>query len=793
MRICLHIGLMHAGAERLQEVLSAKRAALRARGVLVPKSPGAPNHSRLYMAVTDPDHIDPLRFNRGTITAARQEALRAELREELAADIGEHQPEVMILSCPELGTGLSRQSELERLRDLLAPLAEEIRIVAHVDAQARVLAAQYGAQILEGRAAPLSRDLALVGAADWFQAALATRPEIAPMRGLFEETQAAPFWLDYRGVQRFWEGVFGADCFSYRSYDPALFQGERVTREVCEAFGIEGQIGKIAAAAPAPPLSAASLARGRQFNALLLRLLERDAHVVPRKLWRQMVQEMAIDGPALRPEDLEQVTAYFAADNAALCAAHPGLDPRCFETARASESGGSGGDWQEADPEFGFRASQYLLAGLHRIETATREERAAREGALGGRAGTGAAHRGPGQAEPSARARRLLPAAALEKFDSLQGSPYQPHNRIGSVDEEAELPPYSEVPPRRLPKGQSGTLIIGCMKNEAPYILEWIAYHRMIGVDSFLIYSNDCSDGTAEILNRLQEMGVIAHRNNDGWKGKSPQQYALNQARREPLTKAADWLIHIDVDEFINVRCGNGRLEDFLDRVPEASAVAMTWRLFGHGGVRRLADQPVIAQFERCAPQYCPKPHTVWGFKTMFRNSGAYKALSCHRPNKLDPDRRDGVRWVNGSGADMTAEAAEKGWRNSRSSIGYDLLQLNHYALRSAESFLVKRQRGRALHVDRSIGLNYWIRMDWNDHRDVTIQRNLPRLRAEMARLLEDPELRRLHHAGMQWHLEKAEELHKLPEFEELYSQALEIDLTATERVAWALSLDLES
>ena len=70
------------------------------------------------------------------------------------------------------------------------------------------------------------------------------------------------------------------------------------------------------------------------------------------------------------------------------------------------------------------------------------------------------------------------------------------------------------------------------MKNEAPYILEWVAYHRAMGVDNFLIYTNDCSDGTSEMLDRLQEMGVLQHRNNDNWKGNSPQQYALNQPRK---------------------------------------------------------------------------------------------------------------------------------------------------------------------------------------------------------------------------------------------------------------------
>ena len=141
----------------------------------------------------------------------------------------------------------------------------------------------------------------------------------------------------------------------------------------------------------------------------------------------------------------------------------------------------------------------------------------------------------------------------------------------------------------------------------------------------------------------------------------------------------------------------------------------------------------------------------------------------------------------------MTNEAINNGWRSSKKSIGYDLLQLNHYALRSAESFLIKRQRGRALHVDRSIGLNYWIRMDWSGARDITIKRNLPRLRAEYDRLMADEALAAWHRKGLDWHRAKARELHDMPEFEDLYRQALSLNLTEMERVAYALALDLES
>ena len=51
-------------------------------------------------------------------------------------------------------------------------------------------------------------------------------------------------------------------------------------------------------------------------------------------------------------------------------------------------------------------------------------------------------------------------------------------------------------------------LIVSTMKNEAPYILEWVAYHKAIGFDAFLIYTNDCTAGTDFMLDRLEELGV---------------------------------------------------------------------------------------------------------------------------------------------------------------------------------------------------------------------------------------------------------------------------------------------
>ncbi|HHH89401.1 MAG TPA: glycosyltransferase family 2 protein [Aliiroseovarius sp.] len=790
MRVFLHIGLEHCGAPRLQQVLADKREQLARTGVLFPRIGGAKNQTRLFMAVSDPGHVGLLRHNRGFGPAAAQAQLLARLADDLRAEVTRHQPDTLILSAAQLAT-LPTTSAIARLHALLEPLSRDITIVAHVDEQARVMVRHYGEAVWSGRTAPLERELALAASGDdWRATALEGWQDFDPRRHLFAEVQAVPFWLDYEGLQAAWESVFGAGSMRLRAYDPELFHGENIIKEAMEAFDISEITGKIKPDEPPRQPSAVSLSRARRMNEVLTRLVAR-GKVIPRPLWRRILNEIARPGAPIRPGSLAPLSKAFEPANKRLIRAHPGLSAACLKRDRALPQ------WQEADPELGFRATQYGAAFLPRINRATREARQAARAQAKARAKTLA------QAENNAPAglnghlspvaEKLFTKAARENYISLKGGRFEPSNRLATPGEDQPAPPFAEITPRDLPPGNTGRVIVGCMKDEAPYILEWIAFHRQIGIDNFLIYTNACSDGTVEILERLQELGIVQHRDNNDWKGNSPQQHALNQSLKEPLIQNAEWVIHIDVDEFMNIRCGNGTVDDLLERVPDATNIAMTWRMFGHNGVTRLADKLVIDQFDRAAPTYCPKPHTVWGFKTMVRNIGAYAKLSCHRPNKLDPARAGDVRWVNGSGRPMGPGVAEHGWRSSLSTIGYDLIQLNHYALRSAESYLIKRQRGRALHVDRSIGLNYWVRMDWSDYRDLSIKRNVARLEAELARLKSDPELARLHRAGFDWHRARARALHQNPEFEELYQNALKTRLAPLERVAYSLALDVQS
>ncbi|GAB4388779.1 MAG: hypothetical protein Kow0045_23440 [Albidovulum sp.] len=319
-------------------------------------------------------------------------------------------------------------------------------------------------------------------------------------------------------------------------------------------------------------------------------------------------------------------------------------------------------------------------------------------------------------------------------------------------------PPASSPRPAPAAAAEAGrTCIVTTMKNEGPFILEWLAHHRAIGVEDFLIYTNDCTDGTDRMLEMLQRKGLVQHRENPfrAMPGLKPQHAALQAAESEPVIRDCGWAICMDVDEFINIKIGDGTLAALYEAMGEANMISLTWRLFGNADVVAYEDRFVTEQFTLCAPELIRKPHQAWGFKTLFRNIDIYKKLGVHRPKGLRPDLWDQVRWLNGSGRPMPREIFRNGWRSTLETYGYDWVQLNHYAVRSVESFLVKRDRGRVNHVDRDQGLNYWFRMNHNAERETSILRLVPRARAEFDRLMADPEIRAAHLAAVAAHRER--------------------------------------
>ena len=113
--------------------------------------------------------------------------------------------------------------------------------------------------------------------------------------------------------------------------------------------------------------------------------------------------------------------------------------------------------------------------------------------------------------------------------------------------------------------------IVTCMKNEGAFAVEWIAYHLSIGFDHIIVFSNDCDDSTVSICKLLEKEGLVTHIHNDFPEGQSPQQHALEIAITHEKVKQSDWTIHIDVDEFILVELGDGKISELTKFAADAA------------------------------------------------------------------------------------------------------------------------------------------------------------------------------------------------------------------------------
>ncbi|WP_341234999.1 glycosyltransferase family 2 protein [uncultured Sulfitobacter sp.] len=288
------------------------------------------------------------------------------------------------------------------------------------------------------------------------------------------------------------------------------------------------------------------------------------------------------------------------------------------------------------------------------------------------------------------------------------------------------------------------------MKDEAPFLLEWYAHHLAVGFTKILVYTNDCSDGTDDMLIRLEELGLGYHRRNDIPEGVKPQPSAMKYAQVEPKVAEADWILMFDADEFLCINYGDGTLDPMLDAAGDANGIVITWRIFGSGNVVDWSRDPVSEQYLYAAP---PTWNKGWGVKTLFKFDPDTWKIGIHRPsikNKhLETGFPDTVKWLNGSGLPMEDYFKFRGWRSIRRTVGYQWAQMNHYAVKSIDSYAIRKLRGNVNNKKDKYNADYWSLQDRNEVYDDKILRYTERRKQIMDELLTDPVLARLHWAAI--------------------------------------------
>ncbi len=310
-----------------------------------------------------------------------------------------------------------------------------------------------------------------------------------------------------------------------------------------------------------------------------------------------------------------------------------------------------------------------------------------------------------------------------------------------------------------------------CVKNEGAFMLEWLAHHRAVGITDFLVFSNDCTDGTDSMLDRLEALGWLTHVRNPGPHPEGPQWSALKRADKHPLVTGAEWLLPLDIDEFVNVQVGDRTIPTLLATVPEATAITLTWRVFGNAGVVTYQDAPVIETFTRAAPAVLHWPWRALLFKTLVRNDGSYGKLGVHRPRAPVEARMTGQHWVDGSGHRLPASFHRGRIFSDVGRDPYRLVQLNHYPLGAVESFVLKRDRGRGVHADSGLDAGYWVERNFDAVEDRSILGLDSRgLREE---LHADAVLGPLHAAAVDWRHAQFRRLMQEDGWRSLYGQLL--------------------
>ena len=311
-----------------------------------------------------------------------------------------------------------------------------------------------------------------------------------------------------------------------------------------------------------------------------------------------------------------------------------------------------------------------------------------------------------------------------------------------------------------------------CVRNEGAFLLDWLAHHLACGVTHVVALSNDCQDGTDTMLDRLAQIAPVTHIRNDGpYDDRGIQFSALTLADQAEQVRAADWLLPLDVDEFVNVHLGNRTLPDLIAALPEATAITLTWRLFGNAGIVGFEDRPVPQQFTRAAPVIMHWPWRAAMFKTLYRNDGTYGKLGVHRPRAPEATRLDHARWFDGEGRELDAQFRNRRIFSTYGRSNYALAQLNHYALGSMENYVLKADRGRAVHADQALGMDYWVERNWAIDEDTSIQ--TLDSSARRAELSADPLLADLHARAVTWRKARFTQLMEQEPYRALFARLL--------------------
>lgn len=232
------------------------------------------------------------------------------------------------------------------------------------------------------------------------------------------------------------------------------------------------------------------------------------------------------------------------------------------------------------------------------------------------------------------------------------------------------------------------------MKQEAPYILEWVAYHKALGFE-IIIADNGGPDDTSKLLTALHNTGIIS-RIDFRFKKNTPQIPAYRAIIHIARQKKIDIIGFLDTDEFftreIPIRSltpvdGAEFIESEFIKY-NATQISYHWLLYGSKAISSDLSLPVLERFSHHANFETKENKMVKSFilvKEMFkiRNGILFgpKILTSHNFHGANK------RWY------IDGELIKKYDFHSQK-ISYNNGAILHFIIKTWEEYQVKANRG---------------------------------------------------------------------------------------------------
>ncbi|PID35996.1 MAG: hypothetical protein CR993_07480 [Rhodobacterales bacterium] len=318
-----------------------------------------------------------------------------------------------------------------------------------------------------------------------------------------------------------------------------------------------------------------------------------------------------------------------------------------------------------------------------------------------------------------------------------------------------------------MPDKTPTTTLITTAKNEAPYIWEWVAYHRLIGFNNIIMFQNDSDDGTHEIMHSLAKHDFITYKYNRAPRGKH-QVKAYWRGAAQPEYQASDWAMALDMDEFLVVRTGDGTVQSLIAALPDdADCAFICWKRFGSSHTYGIEPGLVTERFVMSEHDYWIVNRPI-PFKSLFKRE-RFVRPGIHKPMLIPYDPNPPV-YVNGSG--LHTDAFELRNFQCTDPNERSLAQINHYITRDPQSFVLKSFKGSAHQANRAIDQDYWKKRNKNQMIDRRIQRFGSALHAEMdaMNVKTNGALRKMTQQAVKTHHDRFEEVMQHPEMRALYA-----------------------